>query len=173
MDGQVGFSLSWRWLAAFQQFSVVFIAGVGSLAAPFSVLRRLQCRSPPQLLEALESSSPVHSNQTKISFALPTLLNCQPSVKPLPPASLSSIVSVFVATKHFAAPVPALSSCYQPSASFSASFEGVTWSLNHLLDPFDTPTAAAPPRVYSCALFQRHPATQRPSPTGSSTLSPA
>jgi len=89
MDGQVGFSLSWRWLAAFQQFSVVFIAGVGSLAVPFSVLRRLQCRSPPQLLEALESSSPVHSNQTQISFALPTLLNCQPSVKPTPPASLS------------------------------------------------------------------------------------
>ena len=146
MDEQVGFSLSWRWLAAFQRFSVAEIAGVGSLAAPFSVLRRLQCPvAAPAFGEFLESSSPVHSNQTQISFALPTLLNCQPSVKPLPPASLSSIVSVFVATKHFAAPVPTLSSCYQSSASFSASFEGVTWSVNHLLDPFDTPTLVAPP----------------------------
>ena len=34
MDGQVGFSLSWRWLAAFQQFSVAESLALGALPRP-------------------------------------------------------------------------------------------------------------------------------------------
>jgi hypothetical protein len=185
MDGQVGFSLSWRWLAILSGFHLVQQVAkslaLGALPRP-SVKRPAAASVPvaaPAFGEPWKAQALAHSNQTQISFASPTLLNCQPSVKPSPPASLSInclCVCYYEALRSAcSSPVIPAISHQRHSRHHSKESHG---ALNHLLHPLTLQHPQRHPEsiflllLYSCALFLRHPATQRPSPTGSSTLSP-
>ena len=163
MDGQVGFSLSWRWLAILSGFQLVQqggeIAGVGSLLAScgFSAGRR------PSFWRALESSSPCSQQPD------PNLLRLAHTAKlPALRQTLSSCIVIHQlslclllrnTSQHLFQPCHP---CYQSSASFSASFEGVTWSLKSPSSSLShSNTRSATPSLFSAAalLLRPFPAT--------------